>query len=142
MEQITFQYPAWYFLICLLVGAGFAFLLYWKDKTFSESTDRTKKMLIGLAILRFLSGTIISFLLLAPLLRSSFTEEENPVIVFMQDNTESIKTGFRGEDSTTYRQEINSFLESVKKKYDLHTYSFTDQLLTLTKGIINKRLLI
>lgn len=128
MEQIVFQYPAWYFLLCILLGLGFAALLYWKDQSFRDATERSRKMLRGLSILRFLSATIIAFLLLAPLLQSTFTEEEEPLIIFLQDDSESISTGFNDTDSAAYYEEAIAMLDKISNKYSLHSYTFSSQL--------------
>ncbi|MEM9991600.1 MAG: hypothetical protein AAF738_07530 [Bacteroidota bacterium] len=36
MNNITFQYPAWYLLLCLALGIIYAVLLYYRDRTFKE----------------------------------------------------------------------------------------------------------
>ena len=61
--QLISQYPLWLNLCCLLAGALYAGILYYKN------TSLGKNLLYALSALRFLSVTIIAFLLLAPLIK-------------------------------------------------------------------------
>ena len=82
-----------------------------------------------MAILRFISMTVIAFLLLSPLIKKINENIEKPVIIFAQDNSESIVFS---KDSLFYRKEypgkINAFLAALEKKYEVVTYSFSDRI--------------
>ncbi|MFM2266763.1 MAG: hypothetical protein RL757_203, partial [Bacteroidota bacterium] len=62
---MTFQYPVWYLLFCLLLGGAGAGLLYWGDKTFKEKSTWLHRLL---AVLRGLALSLIAALLLSPML--------------------------------------------------------------------------
>jgi hypothetical protein len=104
------------------LGAGYALLLYYKDKRTEEISSIIRKSLFSL---RFLAVTFLSFLLLGPLLKSISREIEKPVIIFALDNSESLVIG---KDSAFYR---STYIEKLKEvtaaladKYEVKTYSF------------------
>jgi len=128
LGEITFQYPTWYYLLCLALGAGYAFALYYRDKKFYEVSGR-RTVLSLLSFLRFAVVSIAAFLLLAPLLKSRFTDEEKPVVVLVHDNSSSILTNWSSEDSTTYRQSLDELRRELGSKYDLDTYVFGSEMI-------------
>ncbi len=119
---MTFQYPIWYLLFCLLLGGVGAGLLYWGDKTFKEKSTWLHRLL---AILRGLALSLIAALLLSPMLKTTIEEIKKPIIVVAQDQSESIGTI---GDSVKYRSEINALIEKLGDKYDVQTYSFGDRV--------------
>ena len=125
MQLIT-TYPWYYFLVCVLAGLLYAGFLYYQDK---KNEDRSFGFIIGLASLRFISVTIISFLLLEVFMKRLITETEKPVIIIAQDNSSSITAG---KDSvalkTEYTQALTSFINAIKEKYDVKTYQFDNTL--------------
>ena len=86
-----------------------------------------------MVILRFLIVTLISFLLLSPLIRTIKRTVEKPVIVIAQDNSESL---IAGNDSSFYKKEYKKNLEKLinelTDKYDVRTYSFADKIKEVT----------
>ena len=71
----------------MLLGLGIAGILYYRDTTFREQSKRLNWIL---GIIRFLGVTLLSMLLLSPLLKSLITETKKPVVVLAQDQSESI----------------------------------------------------
>lgn len=120
--MLTFVYPSWYILFCILLGLGYAILLYRKDKTFGE-----EKQLLPyfLGALRFFSVSILAFLLLEPLVQTEEQIIEKPIIVIAQDNSESIPLSI---DSTFYKNEYPKQLKNLKEKlserYTVETFHF------------------
>jgi len=78
LESLTFQYPNWYLIFCVLAGIVGALLLYFRDDTFK---DQPSWFRYALGTLRFLSIGIIALLLLEPLLKSLITETKKPIVV-------------------------------------------------------------
>ncbi|MDQ3017900.1 MAG: hypothetical protein M3R25_14405, partial [Bacteroidota bacterium] len=66
MQNLSWQYPSWYLLLCVLLGVAAAILLYRKDKTFVEQPVWLRALM---AILRGVVVTVLASLLLAPLLK-------------------------------------------------------------------------
>lgn len=75
------DYP-WYFcLLCLLLGAAYAFVLYRKAPS---------RWRWAMAALRTLAVSAIAFLLLAPMARQRVHERQRPVVVLAQDASQSV----------------------------------------------------
>lgn len=119
------SYPVWFLPLCILVGSAYAGLLYFRNKSndFSISTTRT------LTILRGISVTLIAFLLLSPLLKSTSRYTEKPIVLLALDNSGSIALG---RDSAYYKNEfVNKYkqlADDLSKKYEVQTYTFGDRI--------------
>jgi hypothetical protein len=98
MELLTDQ-PFWYLLLCAGIGASYAFLLYRKDTLLNEVKTWVKGIM---AFFRFITIGFLCFLLLSPFLKIINRHIEKPIIVFAQDNSESIGTT---KDSLYYKNE-------------------------------------
>jgi hypothetical protein len=83
---------------------------------------------LGMAVIRFIAVSFLAFLLLSPLVRTLSTRIEKPVIVFLQDNSESIRVNAKNEDSAQYAQQVNQLVKGLSKDYDVKTYSFGSNL--------------
>lgn len=89
MAFITTQYSLWFLPLCLAAGFIYAFILYRKDRKLSEAPKALKTLMFSF---RFLSVSIISFLLLSPFLKNIGRTVEKPIIIYAQDNSESVKS--------------------------------------------------
>lgn len=82
-----------------------------------------------MAMFRFLAITILSFLLLAPLLKNINRQVEKPIIIIAQDNSESLVIG---KDSTfyktEYKQKLQKLINDLGNKYEVRSYSFADKI--------------
>jgi hypothetical protein len=118
-------YPVWFLLLCIIAGAVYASLLYYreKDNDFNRITTRI------LAVLRGTVVTLIAFLLLSPLLKSTTRYAEKPIVLLALDNSASI---ILGKDSTFYRNEFaekyQKLADDLSEKFDVQTYTFGDKL--------------
>ncbi len=104
------QYPYWYYLLCLLLGAGLSFLLYYKDRRLS---DFSKALIYGLFTLRFLTLTVLAFLLFAPLLRYAEKQSEKPIYVVLTDNSQSMLIA---QDSLSFTEELKARHKVLKEE--------------------------
>jgi len=124
--NVVFEYPSWFIIFCLLAGAAYAFILYRKDKKFSEISIWLVRTM---AAFRFLVVTFLCFLLLSPLLKTVSRSTEKPVIIIAQDNSESLVVS---KDSAFYKKEYKESLQKLinvlDEKYDVRTYSFADKI--------------
>lgn len=127
LAEITFQYSAWYYVLCLALGALYALGLYWRDRRFLE-VERRRTLLAGLSFLRFAVVSFAAFLLLAPLLRSRFTDEEKPVVVLVHDNSSSITINWSQEDSARYRAALSELSERLAGTFDFDSYVFGNSM--------------
>jgi len=122
-KSIITEYSAYFLIFTLALAFLYAFILYRKDKKFKELA---KQKIWLMATLRFLSIFIIASLLLSPLLKSLNIKIEKPIVVFAQDNSESIVAGEK--DIKLYENNINDFLEKTNKNFILEKYNFGDKI--------------
>ncbi|MBN1199273.1 MAG: hypothetical protein JXA23_07970, partial [Bacteroidales bacterium] len=131
------EYPAWFILFCLLLGAIYVFFLYFR----SDKESIPPWLRLFLEFLRFAAIFLISFLLLSPLFRQNLTTIEKPVIVIGQDNSQSLILGsdsafIRGE----YVNRLNELVAKLENQYDVRTYSFGDRVTSpMNNGFDEKR---
>lgn len=125
MLDLSFQYPAWFLIFCALLGLGYALLLYYRDTTFREQAPRLNRWL---GVLRWLSVTLLSALLLSPLLKSFFTETKKPIVVLAQDQSESVSTDLQGEALERYKQDWDALKNSLADNYEVREIAFGDEV--------------
>ncbi|NOZ33730.1 MAG: hypothetical protein GXO80_00340 [Chlorobi bacterium] len=122
MSFITTQYSLWFLPICLIVGFLYAWFLYRKDNRLNETPRRIKILMF---IFRFLSVSIIAFLLLAPVIKNIGRTIEKPIIIYAQDNSESV---FNDKNTV---QKISSELKKffrANSNYNFKTYAFGENV--------------
>ncbi|MBD2700350.1 VWA domain-containing protein [Spirosoma sp. BT702] len=98
--NFIFQTSPWWILVCLLVGAAYAFAMYQPLPRLMAGGSTTvggfdKRTTYGLAALRFVIVSFLCFLLLNPLIRSLRTLTEKPKVVLAVDNSESVAAAGR-----------------------------------------------
>lgn len=125
MLDLSFQYPAWFLIFCVMLGLGYALLLYFRDTTFREQVPQLHRWL---GVLRFLTITLLSALLLSPLLKSYFTETKKPIVVLAQDQSESIASTLQGESLERYKQDWGALKNALSDQYEVHELAFGDQV--------------
>lgn len=127
--NIVFDYPSWFILFCLIAGGLYSFVLYRKDKKFS---DISIWIVRAMAAFRFFVVAILCFLLLSPLLKTVNRSVEKPVIIIAQDNSESL---LACKDSAYYKKEYKENLQKLMNvlsdKYEVRFYSFADKIKNL-----------
>ncbi len=121
--NISFQYPAWFLIFCGLLGLGYALLLYYRDTTFREQAPTLHRWL---GVLRWLVVTLMSAMLLSPLLRNVVTETKKPVVVLAQDQSESVGAALQGEALTRYQQDWQTLKTALGEDYEVHELAFGD----------------
>ena len=125
MENLSFQYPAWYIILCVLLGLAYAIFLYFRDKTFREQSERLNWVL---GPIRFLAVTLLSILLLSPLLRSIVTEAKQPVVILAQDQSESVGTALNETQAQNYQEAYTQLRDQLATEYDLKEYAFGSEV--------------
>lgn len=124
--SLHIDYPWWFLSFCIFTGAAYAFVLYRREKRFDETPKWVK---VSLPVLRFIAVALITFFLLSPLLKNVSRTVEKPIIIFAQDNSESVVFGkdsgyYKGE----YLKNIEGLVSSLADKYDTNIYSFGDNI--------------
>jgi hypothetical protein len=121
MENLSFQYPSWYILLCLLLGLTYALIVYFRSDTFK---DKPRILSWGLGTLRFLAVSLLSILLLSPLLKSIVQDIKKPVIVIAQDQSESILANMDESQRTSYQSTLDQFEQQLGEEYEVRKYAF------------------
>jgi hypothetical protein len=125
LGSITFSYPWWYLLGCLLAGLLAAGLLYYREKAFAEKPPFLRA---GLALLRGLSVAMLTFLLLSPLLRKTETEIRKPVIALLQDASESVAHAMDEQELSALQRDLTKLVGDLSRDYEVEVLSFGDQV--------------
>ena len=123
MLDLSFQYPAWFLILCVLLGLGYALLLYYRDTTFRDQAPRLSRWL---GVLRWLTVTILSALLLSPLLKSLLTETKKPIVVLAQDQLESIGSDLKDASLEQYTNDWPTLRDGLSENYEVHELAFGD----------------
>jgi hypothetical protein len=82
--QLLTSYSPWFILLCLAVGALYAFALYQRKPSWSKAVNW------ALAGCRFALVSLLCFLLLGPLVRQVRNTYEKPTVVIALDNSQSM----------------------------------------------------
>jgi hypothetical protein len=131
-SKIITNSPWYYFLISLLVSAGVAAWLYYKNKKNSEAP---RNVLLVLSGLRFLSCFLVALFLLNIFLRHLKNETENPVVLLAIDNSTSMVSS---EDSTyvktTFLDDLAELKKAIGEKYTVKTLLFGGKTETSETG--------
>ena len=112
MQRLIFEHSPYYILICLAVGAGYAYLLYNSHYTWSKRTNQI------LFAIRWVVVFFIAFLLLGPIIKLIINEYEKPTWVFLFDSSTSV-----GEVIDSTRQaKLTNELEEAKSAIESSGY--------------------
>jgi hypothetical protein len=114
------EYSLWLALICILIGASYSFLLYYKNRNIAYNYHSKQIMFV----FRGVAVALIAFLLIAPMLRLTVKRIEKPIIVVGIDNTESIiSTPDSNFYTTTFRTNYENFIRHLQRDYEVVDYS-------------------
>lgn len=127
MEIIT-EKPLWFLILCLLLGAVYAWLLYSK-RSLKAETGKWNLSVFLLSGIRFFATSILAFFLLSPLIKHTSRILEKPIIVFAQDNSESVPVN---KDSSYYRNkypaEVEKLLDGFGDDFKVEFFTFGNQI--------------
>ena len=113
--SIISDLPTIYVLACLFLGISYAYFLYRKEPLIKI---KLKKRL--LFITRTVFITVLTILLLNPVLKSIQKSKHNPIVILAQDISESIEDSFSQKMLTEISKELNDF--------QVHKFSFSDNV--------------
>jgi hypothetical protein len=110
-------------VLCILLGMLYAVLLYYRER--KNEFPIYLKWILGIS--RMLTVSLIAFFLIGPLIKTQQKFTEEPLIIFAQDNSESI---ISGKDSSyylnTYRENLKQLVSSLEQEYSVKKYAFGD----------------
>jgi len=126
-SSLSFQYPVWFLLLCIALGAAYAALLYYRDTSFDEKTSGSKWWKYAMTGFRFVAVSVLAILLLSPFIRTRNTQKFKPVVAVINDNSESVQNSF-GKDSTEYQKKLRALIDKLSDKYDVAQFNAGDEL--------------
>lgn len=125
MPDLNTSQPPWLIICCLFLAGGYAAALYFRDSR--NEFHPVLKVLLG--TMRWMAVFIISFMLLAPFVRSVTRDKEKPVILLAIDDSQSISLG---GDSSYYRaeflREIDRISKRLSQRAEVRSYLFGEGL--------------
>jgi len=125
LTRLDFTYSPWLIVICLSASAALSWWLYSKDP--GAIPKAVRWLLLGF---RFVVFSICSILLLEPLINWFEKVSYPPIVVILQDDSESIAIQ---RDSNFVRNELPGELKNLLQRFDgtgiePRYYTFSDQL--------------
>lgn len=109
MQRLQFESSPYFILICLLLGVAYAYVLYKAKHPWSQAINKV------LFALRAVLVSLLAFLLLGPILKLTSNIFEKPAVVFLIDNSVSMK---EMGDSTKRLALINELRQKGKEIQD------------------------
>lgn len=123
--MLTSEYSLWFLPLCVAIGLAYAAILYYKIEK-PELPLWVKRTVFAL---RTLAMSILAFLLLNPLVKSTQKEKIKPIILVGVDNSASIRYT---KDSLYYKQafqqQLQGITQSLGQDYQVETILMGDTL--------------
>ncbi len=121
--SILTEHSLWWLLPILLLAVALVYGQYYYKNTLKN--DLSPLRILILASLRTLVYVGLLFLLLKPSIKHSHKRIEKPLLIWAQDNSQSLKSN---QDSSyyadEYSQEVDAFLTKLEGKYEIQKLSF------------------
>jgi hypothetical protein len=111
----------WWTPVCLLLGLLYAWLMY------RQPVSLGKTARYGLFVARAIVIAILSFLLIAPLVRSVAYNPQKPLILIAQDNSQSIKL-FSKNPVGDLGTALSVLKQQLGDQYDVREFNFGGDL--------------
>ena len=107
--QLLITYP-WYFLaLCILLGSGMAAWMYFREKLLNDHAFLRP----ALFLIRAFLLSALAFLLLGPVWKGILSRTEKPIILYLEDGSNSIGAFTDESDLEMYRVMRASALHTV-----------------------------
>ncbi len=124
-QRLLFEYSPGFILLCVALGIGYAYVLYRNKHTWSRTTNQL------LFTFRAVLVTFLAFLLIGPILKLTLNNYEKPTLVFLVDNSLSVRETIDSVQWQPVHSEINKTIESLESLgfgVELSTLSQSDEL--------------
>ena len=125
-------YSLFYVIVCFIIALAYSISLYFKN---SKNKHFSNSVVYILFSFRFSLVLLLCFLLLEPVLNTDTEKVEKPILVFAQDDSESI---LLGKDSlfylTSYKDSIAKLKSELAPLYDVKTVTFGSEVTVENTG--------
>src|SRR5258708_5690108 len=112
-QRLLFEHSPAFILACIALGLGYAWLLYRAKATWGRRANQF------LFVLRTVLVFLLAFLLIGPVLKLTHNFIEKPALVFLVDNSLSVKE----TTDSNQRQKIESEIDRARKSLEDEGYS-------------------
>lgn len=130
--SILTEHSLWWLLPIILLAIALVYGQYYYKNALKN--DLSPSRILLLASLRALAYIGVLFLLLNPRIEYSQERVEKPLLIWAQDNSESLQLG---QDSSYYKsmysQEVDAVLEKLESKYQIQKLGFGQDVKTVGK---------
>ena len=127
MGNLSFQYPIWLAIVCVLGACLYVGFLYWKSQPVEPGKPWLQPLLM---LLRFLPILAIGLHLLGPLLKQIKEDSKQPSIVILSDNSLSVGNWLNQEKVTGLKDQLEVLESQLSEKYNVAAYTFGDEVKT------------
>ncbi len=131
MIELTFERSLWWSIPCIVGAAVSAYFLYFYKRKFSVL------QLYTLAVLRFLTVFFLLLLFLVPLLKLNQTEDQRPILVWLEDYSQSITASKDSADALAFLSRSDEFISQLEDKYEIEAFYFGEQIYTDSQNSFN-----
>jgi hypothetical protein len=115
----------------------FSWILYRKDTKFADKPVWVQNTL---RILRFLTGFGVSFLLLTPIFKDQTTQQKNPLVIMLTDQSQSVKSGMSESSLVQVNNDIKDLKRQLKGKYEFVDLGFGEQTYALKNDSFDQKI--
>lgn len=109
MRHLIFEYSPLFIIVCIVLGVGYAFILYGTKYTWSKKINQ------GLFLLRAFFIALLAFLLIGPILKLTNNIFEKPTIVFLVDNSQSVRETLDSLERKKILEQLRKASTSIEK---------------------------
>jgi hypothetical protein len=125
MQRLIFESSPAFILLCILLGAGYAMLLYRTRQPWSRRVNRT------LFVVRAILVALVSFLLIGPVLKLTKNIFEKPALVLLIDNSSSLRETV---DSLKIQTHLSEAVREFRNQgYDVAVRDLSDREISQVK---------
>ena len=121
--SILTTYPTYFIFVCILVGIAGAFFLYYQE---IRRNRFSQPWIFTLASIRFAALTLLTLLLLRPILERITEQIEKPIVVVLQDNSASVYPDL--ENPSTFSDPLKEKLSELGEDVEVIYYQFDEDL--------------
>lgn len=115
---MSWPFPWWYLLGCLVLGLLVSGILYYRSKEFQDKQPWVRYLL---ALLRALVVAALAVLLLSPFIRRQESELQKPVLVIAQDASASV---LQDPDARMVISRLDELRSRLSEDFDVKTFAF------------------
>ncbi len=124
MKTVIVNQPA-IILLAVILGTLAAIAYYFKDRKFAGVA---KIWIYVMAFLRWLAVFLITVLLAGILVKKISYRYQKPVVVWLQDNSQSIALATDSTELRNFLKNRQKLFDKLKKNYDLRVFNFDKTL--------------